>query len=69
MALLNFFVNTGPYGPYGPDHMELKMSKRYSSYNLHLMSAKLYEYIGYHGGLQGITCLGNRPSFKNVVGL
>ena len=28
------------------------------------MSAKLYEDIGYHGGIQGITFLGNRPHFK-----
>ncbi len=31
------------------------------------MSAKFYEHIGYHGGIQATcTFLGNRPSFKFV---
>ncbi len=30
------------------------------------MSAKLYEDIIYHGGIQAVTFLGNRPSFKNL---
>ncbi len=35
-----------------PDHIGLEISKHYSSYSFHLMSAKLYEdIIGYHGGI------------------
>ena len=49
--------------------MGLEISKRFSSYSFHLMSAKLYEDISYHGGIQAITFLGNWPSFKNVVAL
>ena len=53
--------------------MELKISKRYSSYSSHLLSAKFYEDIGYHGGIQGviffIIFFGSRPSFKNFVAL
>ncbi len=30
------------------DHMGLEISKDYSSYSFHPMSAKLYEYIAYH---------------------
>ncbi len=52
------FPNTGPYG--------LEISKRFSSYSFHLMSAKLYEDIGYHGGIQAITFIANWPSFKNL---
>ncbi len=48
--------------------MGLEISKRYS-YSFHLMSVKLCENIGYHGGIQAITFLGNRPSFKNFVAL
>ncbi len=33
------------------------------------MSAKFYEDIGYHGGLQAIIFLANQPSFKNFVAL
>ena len=44
--------------------MGLEISKRYSSHSFHLMSAKRYEDIGYHGAIQAITFLGNRPSFK-----
>ena len=32
--------------------MGLELSKRCSSYSFHLMSAKRYEDIGYHGGIQ-----------------
>ncbi len=46
--------------------MGLEISKRYSSCNFHLMSVKLYENIGYHGGIQAVTFLGNRPSFTNL---
>ena len=49
------------------DHMGLEISKRFSSYSFHLMSAKLYKDISYHGGIQTITFFGNRPSFKNFV--
>ena len=31
------------------------------------MSAKLYDDIGYHGRIQVIGFLGNRPSFKDFV--
>ncbi len=47
--------------------MQLKISKRYSSYSFHPMSAKRFEDIGYHGEIQAITFLGNPPSFKNFV--
>ncbi len=43
--------------------MGLENSKRYS-YSFHQISAKLYEDIGCHGGIQAITSLGNRPSSK-----
>ena len=44
------------------DYMGLEISKRYSSHSFHPIQAKLYEDIGYHGGIQAITFLGNRPS-------
>ena len=47
-------------------HMELEISKCYSC-SFHPMSAKLYEDIRYQGGIQAITFLGNRRSFKNSV--
>ncbi len=47
--------------------MGLQMSKRYS-YSFQTMSAKFHD-VGYHGGIQAITFLGNRPSFKNFVAL
>ncbi len=46
--------------------MGLEMSKRYFSYTFHPISAKLYESIGYHGGIQASTFPGNWPSFKNL---
>ena len=39
------------------------MKQKHYSYNFHPMS-KLHEHIGYHGGIQGITFLGNQPNFK-----
>ena len=51
------------------DHMGLEISKRYYSYSFHPMSAKLYEDVDYHGGIQAITFLGNRPSFTNFGAL
>ncbi len=45
--------------------MGLEVSKDYS-YSFHLMSVKLYEDIGYHGGIQALAFLGNRPRFKIV---
>ncbi len=48
--------------------MGLVISKRYSS-SFHPMSAKLYEDIGYHGGIQAVTFLGNRQSLKKSVAL
>ena len=50
------------------DHMALEFSKRYSSYSFHPMSVKRYEDIGYYGGIQGITFLGNRPFFLKKCG-
>ncbi len=49
--------------------MGLEISKRYSILQFHPMSAKLYEDIGYHGGTQAITFLGNQLSFKKFVAL
>ena len=49
--------------------MRLEISKSYFSYSFYPISAKLYEDIGYHGGILTLTFLGNRPSFKNVVAL
>ncbi len=46
--------------------MVLEISKRYSSYSFHLMPAKHFEDIDYHGRIQAITFLGNRPSFKKM---
>ncbi len=40
-------------------HMGLEISKHYSSYSFHSMSVKFYEVIGYHGGIQAVTILGN----------
>ncbi len=37
--------------------MGLEISKRYSSYSFHPMADKLYENVGYHGGIQAITFL------------
>ncbi len=48
--------------------MGLEISERLSSYSFNLMLAKLYEEISYHGEIQAITVLGNRPSFKNICG-
>ncbi len=44
--------------------MGLEISKCYSSYSFHPMSIKLHEAIGYHGGIQTVTFLGNRLIFK-----
>ena len=46
--------------------MGLGISKHCSPYSIHLMSAKLCEGIGCYGGIQAITFLGNRPSFKTL---
>ncbi len=43
------FVNADPYGA--------GISKRYSSYSLHPISAKLYVKVSYHGGIQAVTFL------------
>ena len=53
MALRIFFL--------AQDHMGLEISKRYSSYSFHSISAKPYEDIGYHSGIQAVTFLGNQP--------
>ena len=47
--------------------MELEISKRYCSYSFHPTSAKFYDDIGNHGGIQARAVFGNRPSFENVV--
>ncbi len=49
------------------DHMGLEISKGCSSYSVYLISAKLYEDIDYHCGIQGITFLDNWPCFKNLL--
>ncbi len=43
--------------------MGLGIAKRYSN-GFDPISVKLYENIGYHGGTQAVTFLGNRPSLK-----
>ncbi len=50
------------------DDMGQYFQKCYS-YNFHPMSAKLYEDIGYDGGIRAVTFLANRPSVKNIVAL
>ncbi len=47
--------------------MGLEISKRYSTDSFHPMSAKLYEYFAYDGGIQVLTILGNQPSFKKIM--
>ena len=49
---------------YTQDDMGLGISKRYSSYNFHLISAKLYDNTGYYGRIQAIIFLAIRPRFK-----
>ena len=46
-----------------------EISKRYLSNNFHRIPSKLYENIAYHGGMQAITLLGNRPSFTKFMAL
>ncbi len=45
------------------DLMGLDISRRYS-YNFQPISAKPYEDIAHHGGIQAVSLLGNRPSFN-----
>ncbi len=45
----------------------LEVSKRYSHYSFHLISAKLHEDIGYHRWIQAITFLGDRINLKQEV--
>ncbi len=47
----------------------LRFSKRYSSHSFELISAKIYEDIDSHGGIQTVTFLANRPSFTYFVAL
>ena len=51
--------------------MGLEMSKRgpACSYRFHLMSAKHYEDIAYHGEMQAVTPLENQPSFTKFMAL
>ncbi len=63
--------------------MWLKISKSYSTrkrkttefwmpmcwYSFHTISAKLYQDISYHGGIQAIAFVGNRLSVKSFVAL
>ncbi len=49
--------------------MGLEISKRYSCYSFHPMLLKLYEDIGYHGRIQAVTFLFNRPNLKKNVAL
>ncbi len=46
--------------------MGLEISKRYPSYSFHPMSVKLYENIGYYGGIQAITFLPIGQVLKNL---
>ena len=48
--------------------MGLEILKRYSSYSFCPMSVKRYEDIGYYGGIQAVTFLGNWPSFTKFCG-
>ncbi len=45
------------------DHMGLEISKCYS-HSFHPISAKPYDGIGYHSGIQTVTFVGNRLSVK-----
>ncbi len=49
--------------------MELEMSKHCFSNSFHRIPSKLYENIAYHGGMQAVTLLGNRPSFTKCMAL
>ncbi len=51
------------------DHMGLEISKRYSSYSFHLMSAKFYKDIGLPWELQAITYCQSVLSFKIFLAL
>ena len=58
---LNFFLTQ--------DHIELEVSKCYFFYSFNQVWSKLYGDIAYHGGMQTITFLGNRPIYKKIVAL
>ncbi len=45
------------------DRMGLEISKRFSSYSFYLMSAKLYEDISYHGGIQTVAFVWQSAKF------
>ena len=49
--------------------MGLEISKCYSSYSFHPISAKRYEDIDYHGRIEAVTFLGTQPIFKTIVAL
>ena len=49
--------------------MGLEMSKRFFSYIFHLMSAKHYQNIIYHGGIQALTFLAIGQVLKKIVAL
>ncbi len=50
------FVSTGPYGA--------RISKLYSSYSFHPITAKLHLDTCYYGEIQPVAFLGNQSSFK-----
>ena len=62
MILFFVLVNTGSYGTINfktqilltQVHMGLGISKRYTPGTFHPISAKLYEDIGYYGGIQAV---------------
>ncbi len=60
MTIYRKLKNVWPY-------MGLDISKRYPPYSFHPMSAKLHEDID--GGIQVITFLAYRTSFKSSVAL
>ncbi len=51
----------------------LRFSNRYFSHSFELISAKLYEDIDNHGGIEAVTFLGDLPIqyivIKNLLGL
>ncbi len=49
------------------DHTGLQISKRYPSYSFHLISAKLYEDIGYHGVIQAANFLDTQSTFTTFM--
>ncbi len=51
------------------NHMGLEISKRYFSYSVHPIWAKLYVKYGSHRGIYSYRYFGDLPKFKNFVAL